>query len=60
MVQHQHEPSAKGVATKNSSSLRPTIPEQIVEELQLAPGDVLDWEELPEKGKKSVNVRKLE
>jgi hypothetical protein len=48
-------------ATTNSNSLRTTIPEDIVHDMKLQIGDVLDWEVVsPEKGKKHAKVRKLE
>ncbi len=47
-------------ATSDSDSLRATIPKDVALDLQLAPGDVLDWETISEKGKKFVKVRKLE
>jgi bifunctional DNA-binding transcriptional regulator/antitoxin component of YhaV-PrlF toxin-antitoxin module len=43
-----------------SKSLRTTIPYEIVEYLDLQVGDVVDWEEVPEKGKRYVRIRKLE
>jgi bifunctional DNA-binding transcriptional regulator/antitoxin component of YhaV-PrlF toxin-antitoxin module len=47
-------------ASTNSKSLRATIPEKIVDELQLSPSDVLVWSIEERKGKKSVIVQKWE
>jgi hypothetical protein len=48
-------------ATTNSNSLRTTIPEDIVKDMKLEIGDVIDWEVIAsEKGKKHAKVRKLE
>jgi bifunctional DNA-binding transcriptional regulator/antitoxin component of YhaV-PrlF toxin-antitoxin module len=47
-------------ATTTSTSLRATIPEEIVKELEILAGDVLDWEIMSDKGRKAVRVRKLE
>ncbi|MGH9858358.1 MAG: AbrB/MazE/SpoVT family DNA-binding domain-containing protein [Acidobacteriota bacterium] len=47
-------------ATTNSSSLRATIPEDIVLELKLEAGDVLDWEVVSERGRKFAKFRRME
>ena len=47
-------------ANSVSSSLRATIPEDIVSELGLKVGDVLDWQTFSDKGKKYASFRKLE
>jgi antitoxin component of MazEF toxin-antitoxin module len=49
-------------ATTTSNSLRTTIPEDVVKNMGLNIGDVLDWEvhAAGEKGKKYAKVRKLE
>ena len=53
-------PTRISKANSISSSLRTTIPNDIVEYLDLKLGDVVDWEEYQEKGKKYARVRKLE
>jgi hypothetical protein len=48
-------------ATTTSSSLRTTIPEDVVKNMKLNEGDVLDWEvNSTDKGKSYAKVRKLE
>jgi hypothetical protein len=47
-------------ATTNSASLRATIPENIVKELNIQVGDALDWDTMTDKGKKFARIRKLE
>ena len=48
-------------ATTTSKSLRTTIPEDVVREMRLEIGDILDWDVIQtEKGKKHAKVRKLE
>jgi antitoxin component of MazEF toxin-antitoxin module len=48
-------------ATTTSNSLRTTIPEDVVKEMHLEIGDILDWDVIQtEKGKKHAKVRKLE
>jgi len=47
-------------ANSIASSLRATIPNDIVEYLGLQLGDVIDWEAYTEKGKKYARIRKLE
>jgi bifunctional DNA-binding transcriptional regulator/antitoxin component of YhaV-PrlF toxin-antitoxin module len=53
-------PTRIGKANTISSSLRTTIPNEIVDYLGLKIGDVVDWEETSEKGKKYARIRKLE
>ena len=53
-------PTRISKANSISSSLRTTIPNDIVEYLDLKLGDVVDWEEYQEKGKKYARIRKLE
>ena len=53
-------PTRISKANSISSSLRTTIPNDIVIYLDLKLGDVVDWEEYQEKGKKYARVRKLE
>jgi bifunctional DNA-binding transcriptional regulator/antitoxin component of YhaV-PrlF toxin-antitoxin module len=43
-----------------SSSVRATIPNDIVEYLGLRIGDVIDWERYTEKGRKYARIKKLE
>jgi hypothetical protein len=58
----------RGVGSKSSvhsaragtPSVRCTIPEDIVTQLGLNVGDVLDWSVVEEKGKKFAKFRKLE
>lgn len=45
-------------ATTTSKSLRSTIPEDIVNELGVKPGDVLIWSLEEQRGKKFVSVEK--
>jgi len=48
-------------ATTTSKSLRTTIPEDVVKEMRLEIGDILDWDVVQtEKGRKHAKVRKLE
>jgi bifunctional DNA-binding transcriptional regulator/antitoxin component of YhaV-PrlF toxin-antitoxin module len=47
-------------ANSIASSLRTTIPNEVVQYLGLKLGDVVDWEEYQEKGKKYARIRKLE
>lgn len=47
-------------AVSNSTSLRATIPAEIASELELKPGDVLDWSTESDKGKKYARFRRLE
>lgn len=47
-------------ATTSSSSIRSTIPENIVKDMGLKVGDILDWQVVEEKGKKYAKFRKLE
>lgn len=47
-------------ASSNSPSVRATIPEEIVKEMQLSVGDVLDWEVEERKARKVMIVKKLE
>jgi bifunctional DNA-binding transcriptional regulator/antitoxin component of YhaV-PrlF toxin-antitoxin module len=53
-------PTRVSKANSVSSSLRTTIPNEIVGYLDLKLGDVIDWEESSEKGKKYARIRKLE
>jgi hypothetical protein len=45
---------------KDTPSVRTTIPQDIVSDLGLDVGDVLDWSIVEEKGKKYAKFRKLE
>lgn len=45
---------------QDTPSVRTTIPEDIVTELGLKVGDVLDWVVVTEHGKKYAHFRKLE
>jgi hypothetical protein len=48
-------------ATTTSNSLRTTIPEDVVKDMKLSEGDVLDWEvNTTDKGKIYAKVRRLE
>jgi hypothetical protein len=47
-------------ASNRSPSVRTTIPEKIVQEMEIAAGDVLDWETAMQGGRKVVRVKKLE
>lgn len=47
-------------ASTNSPSVRATIPENIVKDMGLKVGDILDWQVVEEKGKKYAKFRKLE
>jgi hypothetical protein len=47
-------------ASSNSPSVRATIPEEIVKEMQISIGDVLDWEIEDRKNRKVMIVKKLE
>jgi bifunctional DNA-binding transcriptional regulator/antitoxin component of YhaV-PrlF toxin-antitoxin module len=53
-------PTRISKANSVSSSLRTTIPYEIVDYLGLKIGDVVDWEESQEKGRKYARIRKLE
>jgi bifunctional DNA-binding transcriptional regulator/antitoxin component of YhaV-PrlF toxin-antitoxin module len=54
------KPTRISKANSISSSLRTTIPNDIVEYLDLKIGDVIDWDEYQERGKKYARIRKLE
>jgi hypothetical protein len=48
-------------AATTSNSLRTTIPENVVKDMKLNDGDVLDWEvNTMEKGRTYAKVRRLE
>jgi bifunctional DNA-binding transcriptional regulator/antitoxin component of YhaV-PrlF toxin-antitoxin module len=47
-------------AASNSISLRTTIPEEVVKEMKLEVGDVLDWEVIRDGSRKIMKARKLE
>jgi len=47
-------------ASSNSTSVRATVPEEIVKLMDLKVGDVLDWEVEERKNRKVAIVRKLE
>ncbi len=47
-------------ANSKSPSLRATIPEKVVRQLSIKPGDVLDWEVITEKGRHVMKVKRLE
>ncbi|MDG7002140.1 MAG: AbrB family transcriptional regulator [Nitrososphaerota archaeon] len=47
-------------ANSKSPSVRTTIPEKIVAELSIKPGDILDWEVVKEKGRQIMKVKRLE
>ena len=47
-------------ASNNSPSVRATIPEDIVKEMQISVGDILDWEIEERKSRKVMIVKKLE
>jgi bifunctional DNA-binding transcriptional regulator/antitoxin component of YhaV-PrlF toxin-antitoxin module len=53
-------PTRISKANSISSSLRTTIPNDIVEYLELKIGDVIDWDVYQERGKKYARIRKLE
>jgi bifunctional DNA-binding transcriptional regulator/antitoxin component of YhaV-PrlF toxin-antitoxin module len=46
-------------ADRKSPSVRVSIPAELAKELDIKPGDVLDWEPIDEKGRKMVKVKKL-
>jgi len=46
--------------TPNGKSLRTTIPESVVETLEIMKGDTLDWTVKPENDKMVVVVKKAE
>ncbi len=54
------EKSIVAKANSKSSSVRTTIPEKIVQEMEIDIGDVLDWETIMQGGRKVVRVKKLE
>ena len=47
-------------ASNKSPSVRTTIPEKVVSEVGIKPGDILDWELTSEKGRQIMKVKKLE
>lgn len=47
-------------ANSNSPSVRATIPEEVVKEMKLSIGDILDWETEIRKNRKVMVVKKLE
>jgi len=52
--------SAVAKASNKSPSVRTTVPEKIVSEVGIKPGDILDWEVTVEKGRQIMKVKKLE
>lgn len=60
MDRQMGEKSIVAKANSKSSSVRTTIPEKIVQEMDIAIGDVLDWETVMQGGRKVVKVKKLE
>jgi bifunctional DNA-binding transcriptional regulator/antitoxin component of YhaV-PrlF toxin-antitoxin module len=46
-------------AHSESDSLRTTVPEEVVHELGLKVGDVVEWKELRVDGKEGAFIRKL-
>jgi bifunctional DNA-binding transcriptional regulator/antitoxin component of YhaV-PrlF toxin-antitoxin module len=46
--------------SKRSPSVRVTVPEEVVKELSLKAGDVLDWEVVSEGARRVMKVRRLE
>jgi len=53
-------PSKVAKANTNSKSLRATIPEDVVEELKVKPGDLLIWSTEERKGKRIATVERWE
>ena len=51
--------SAVARASNKSLSVRTTIPEKIVGEIGIKPGDILDWEVASERGRQIMKVKKL-
>jgi bifunctional DNA-binding transcriptional regulator/antitoxin component of YhaV-PrlF toxin-antitoxin module len=60
LITKMTRPTRISKANTISSSLRTTIPNDIVEYLDLKIGDVVDWDEYQEKGRKYARIRKLE
>jgi len=60
LVDRWGEKSIVTKANTKSSSVRTTISEKIVQEMEIAVGDVLDWETTMQGGRKVVRVKKLE
>jgi bifunctional DNA-binding transcriptional regulator/antitoxin component of YhaV-PrlF toxin-antitoxin module len=54
------EKSIVAKASSKSPSVRTTVPEKIVEEMEIKVGDVLDWETVMQGGRKIIRVKKLE
>lgn len=54
------EKSIVAKASSKSPSVRTTIPEKIVKEMEIAIGDVLDWETTMQGGRKMIRIKKLE
>ncbi len=54
------EKSIVAKANTKSSSVRTTIPEKIVREIEITVGDVLDWETTMQGGRKIIRIKKLE
>ncbi|HEX7031520.1 MAG TPA: AbrB family transcriptional regulator [Nitrososphaera sp.] len=54
------EKSIVAKASSKSPSVRTTIPEKIVKEMEIAIGDVLDWETMMQGGRKIIKIKKLE
>ena len=52
--------SAVARASKKSPSVRTTIPEKLAREMEIQPGDILDWELAQEKGRMIAKVKKLQ
>lgn len=52
--------SSKVAKANNANSLRTTIPNEIVKEIDLTVGDILIWAVDQQKGKKFVIINKVE
>jgi hypothetical protein len=59
MIKLGHK-STVAKASSNSPSVRATIPEEVAKEMQLAVGDVLEWEIELRRNRKVMVVKRLE
>lgn len=52
--------SSKIARANTTNSLRTTIPNEVVKEVDLKAGDLLIWSVDQQKGKKSITIKKVE
>ena len=52
--------SSKVQKANTSNSVRTTLPNEIVKELDIGIGDLLIWNVIEQKGKKTITIKKVE